>query len=111
MSVCGALAAELKHEAATTRRMLERVPEDKVGWRPHEKSMALGRLAGHIAELPTLVAPALKQDELDFAAGSFQPFSPSSVAELPEKFARNVAAAAELLKSQTDERMQEKGRV
>src|SRR2546430_11862995 len=110
MSLCEPLAAELQHEAATTRRMLERVPEDKFGWKPHEKSMALGRLAGHIAELPTLVAPALKQDELDFAVGSFQPFSPSSVAELLEKFDRNVADAVKLLKDQTDERMQERWR-
>ena len=111
MSLCEPLAAELRHEAATTRRMLERVPEDRFGWKPHGKSMGLGRLAGHIAELPTLVAPALKQDELDFAAGSFQPFSPTSVAELLEKFDRNVDAAVNLLKDQTDERMQEKWRL
>jgi uncharacterized damage-inducible protein DinB len=91
--------------------MLERVPEDKFGWKPHEKSMPLGRLAGHVAELPTLIAPALTQDELDFAVGSFQPFSPTSVAELLERFDGNVAAAAGLLKNQTDERMHETWRL
>jgi uncharacterized damage-inducible protein DinB len=111
MSLCEPLAAELQHEAATTRRLLERVPEDKFAWKPHEKSMPLGRLAGHIAELPSLIAPALTQDELDFAAGNYQPFNPSSVAELLEKFDRNVAAAAELLQQQSDERMNEKWRL
>jgi uncharacterized damage-inducible protein DinB len=111
MSLCEPLAAELQREAATTRRMLERVPEDKFGWKPHEKSMPLGRLAGHVAELPTLIAPALTQDELDFAVGSFQPFSPTSVAELLERFDGNVAAAAGLLKNQTDERMHETWRL
>jgi uncharacterized damage-inducible protein DinB len=91
--------------------MLERVPEDKFGWKPHEKSMPLGRLAGHVAELPTLIAPALTQNELDFAVGSFQPFSPTSVAELLERFDGNVAAAAGLLKNQTDERMHETWRL
>jgi uncharacterized damage-inducible protein DinB len=111
MSLCEPLAAELQREAATTRRMLERVPEDKFGWKPHEKSMPLGRLAGHVAELPTLIAPALTQNELDFAVGSFQPFSPTSVAELLERFDGNVAAAAGLLKNQTDERMHETWRL
>jgi len=111
MSMCEPLAAELRQEAATTRRLLERVPEDKFGWKPHEKSMALGRLAGHIAELPSIVAPALTQDELDFATGNYQPFIPSSVAELLEKFDSNVAAAVELLQNQPDERMNEKWRL
>jgi uncharacterized damage-inducible protein DinB len=111
MSLCEPLAAELRQEAATTRRLLERVPEESFGWKPHEKSMALGRLAGHIAELPTLIAPALTQDELDFAAGNYQPFNPTSVAELLERFDRNVADAAGLLSGQTDERMQEPWRL
>ena len=111
MSMCEPLAAELRHEAATTRRLLERVPEDKFGWKPHEKSMTLGNLAAHIAQLPTLIAPALTQDELDFNAGGFQPFKPSNVAELLEEFDRNIAAAGELLKNQTDERMNDKWRL
>ncbi len=105
MSLCEPLAAELRQEAATTRRLLERVPEESFGWKPHEKSMPLGRLAGHVAELPTLVRPIMTQDEFDFADGTYQPFSPTSVAELLERFDQNVAAAVELLKSQPDERM------
>jgi len=105
MSLSEPIAAELRREAATTRRMLERVPQDKLAWRPHEKSMTLGRLAGHIAELPSLVVATLTQDEVDFAAGKFQPFAASNVSELLEKFDKNVAEAAEALKDQPDEHL------
>ncbi len=111
MSICESLAAELRQEARTTRRILERVPEGSFDWKPHEKSMSLGRLAGHVAELPSLIVPALTQDELNFAAGGFQPFIPSSTAELLEKFDHNVNAAAELLGGQSDERMNEQWRL
>ena len=47
-----ALLTEFDHEMANTRKALARVPEDKFGWKPHEKSMTLGRLATHIAEMP-----------------------------------------------------------
>ena len=46
------LIRELEHEAATTKRLLERVPEDKLAWQPHKKSMTLGRLAHHVATIP-----------------------------------------------------------
>ena len=105
MSLSEPIAAELRREAATTRRMLERVPEDKLAWRPHEKSMTLGRLAGHIAELPRLLVSAVTQDEVDFAAGNFQPFTASNVPELLEKFDKNISAAAEALEGQPDEHL------
>ena len=97
MSMCETLAAELQQEAKTTRRLLERVPEGSFDWKPHDRSMSLGRLAGHVAELPSLIAPALTQDELDFATGSYQPFFRSSTAELLEKFDQNINAAVGLL--------------
>ena len=100
MSMCQALAAELQQEAKTTRRILERVPEESFGWKPHAKSMSLGRLAAHVAELPELILPALAQDELDFASGQFKPFEPKTTAELLEKFDRNISAAAEALQRQ-----------
>ena len=105
MSICGPLAAEMRQEAKTSRRLLERVPAESFGWKPHEKSMTLGRLAAHVAELPELVIPALTRDELDFASGAFRPFAPASTAELLEKFDRNIEAAAGLLEKQPDERM------
>ena len=107
MSLCEALAAELRQEAKTTRRLLERVPEESFGWKPHEKSMTLGRLAAHVAELPELIIPALTQPELDFASGDFKPFNPESTAGLLEKFDRNIEAAASMLEKQPDDRMGE----
>jgi uncharacterized damage-inducible protein DinB len=103
MGLSEPIAAELQREAATTRKMLERVPEDKMAWRPHEKSMTLGRLAGHIAELPSLVASVVTRDEVDFAADNYQPFEASNSAELLEKFDKNVAGAVEALKGQADD--------
>ncbi|MBV9925355.1 MAG: DinB family protein [Acidobacteria bacterium] len=111
MSLCQSLAAELQQEAKTTRRILERVPEGSFDWKPHEKSMSLGRLAGHVAELPSLIAPALTQDELDFATGQYQPFAPSSTAELLERFDQTVGQALELLGGQTDESMGQEWRL
>ena len=50
-NVASAFIAELQHEAATTRKCLERIPAEKFDWKPHEKSMTFGRLASHIAEM------------------------------------------------------------
>ena len=111
MSICESLAAELRQEAKTTRRLLERVPEGSFDWKPHEKSMSLGRLAGHVAELPSLLAPALTMDELNFASGAYTPFVPTGTAELLEKFDSTVNAAVELLSGQTDERMNDQWRL
>jgi uncharacterized damage-inducible protein DinB len=99
--------AELKNEAATTRKMLERVPEDKLDWRPHEKSMTLGRLAGHVAELPGMIRSALTLDELDFAARKLEPFVPKSTAELLATMDTKVSEALELLANQSDEQLRE----
>jgi hypothetical protein len=60
---------ELEREGAATRRVLERVPEGRNDWKPHEKSMPLGYLATLVARMPAWVAMMIKQDELDFAAG------------------------------------------
>jgi uncharacterized damage-inducible protein DinB len=97
------IIAELEREAATTRKMLERVPEEAFSWKPHEKSMSLGRLAGHVAELHGMFRAILTGDELDFASENYQPFAPANVSELLETFDKNVAEAVELLKAQTDE--------
>jgi hypothetical protein len=53
---------EMDEESKTTRKMLERVPEDKYDWKPHVKSMTIQRLATHIAELPSWTKMALETD-------------------------------------------------
>jgi hypothetical protein len=62
-----ALLPEFDQEMANTRRTLERVPEDKFAWKPHEKSMALGRLATHLAELVGWGVSVVEDDSLDLA--------------------------------------------
>ncbi|HKQ99301.1 MAG TPA: DinB family protein [Pyrinomonadaceae bacterium] len=104
MSLSELLLAELEQEAATTRKMLERVPENLFDWKPHEKSMALGQLAAHVANLfGTWFQASLSRDEFDLAES--KAFRPESVAELLSAFDHNVADASELLQAQSDERM------
>ena len=71
MSLINAYAQELERESHTTRKMLERVPIEKFDWQPHPKSMKLGHLASHIAELPSWIGMALNTSELDFAANPY----------------------------------------
>ncbi len=105
MNLIEPIIAELQQEAATTRKLLERVPPDQFAWKPHEKSMTLGRLAAHIAELYSFANPISTQDELDFATGNYEPFTPANLSELLEKFDKDVADAIEILKTQPDDRL------
>src|SRR5271168_1136601 len=70
MTTTESLLPEFDREMACTRRTLERIPEDKLAWKPHEKSMLLARLAGHIAELPGFGAAALTTEKVEFAERS-----------------------------------------
>lgn len=111
MGLSEPIITELQHEAVSTRKMLERVPSDSFTWKPHEKSMTLGQLAGHVSELPSLIVPTLTLDELDFAAGDYKPFIPANASELVEKFDEHVTAAVNLLKTQSDEQMHKSWRL
>lgn len=64
---------ELEKESIGTKKMLERVPADKMDWKPHEKSMKLKDLATHIADLPTWITLGLTTNELDFATTPYNP--------------------------------------
>lgn len=86
MSISSAFIAELKHEAAMTRKMLERVPMDKADWRPHPKSMTIGRLATHIAENTGWISEILGEDEFDFMAKGFKSYTAVSQEELLQIF-------------------------
>ena len=65
MALRDTILPEFDHEMATTRRTLERAPEDKPDWKPHGKSMTMARLAGHLAELPSFVATILRDDSFN----------------------------------------------
>jgi uncharacterized damage-inducible protein DinB len=96
MPMSQALLPEFDHEMANTRKTLERVPEDRFGWKPHEKSMTLGRLSTHVAELAGFVPATLESESFDFAppgAPPHQPKTAASRAALLEMFDSNVAAA------------------
>ena len=67
MPLRDALLPEFDHEMANTRKSLERVPEDKFGWKPHEKSGTMGWLSAHLSEIPAYVPVTLAQDSFDVA--------------------------------------------
>jgi len=104
MAIKDAILPEFDHEMGTTRRLLERVPEADFGWTPHDKSFPLGRLAAHIANIPTWVAIAMDGSEFDAAnAGATgRPQPPATVAELLQRFDDNVKHARAKIDEQTD---------
>ncbi|WP_028787769.1 DinB family protein [Terrimonas ferruginea] len=98
MSQIKQLLRELDNEAQTTRKMLSRVPADKFDWKPHQKSMSLRELTGHIAELPGWVPMVLTTEELDFAKQAYTPPQVSNTDEvlvLLEKSLENAKAQLE----------------
>lgn len=103
MKLQDVLLPEFDHEMATTRRVLERVPTDKLSWQPHAKSMSLGRLATHLAELPHWTNVTLTTDEMDFSKGDYKPFTASSTQEILDLFDKNVAAARSTIADATEE--------
>jgi uncharacterized damage-inducible protein DinB len=80
MSMTEAMLTEFENEAKTTRRVLERVPSDKLAWKPHPKSMSLGELALHVAGAPGVIVGWCAQDETNFT-GSPNP-TPASTDEI-----------------------------
>lgn len=87
------LYGDLDDEIAITRRMLERYPSGKAEWRPHEKSMTIGRLAAHLAAVPGYATMLLTTDGADFGAPSSAPKSLDSAAELLALYDANAAEA------------------
>ena len=92
---------ELDQEAPATRRLLERVPDDRLDWRPHAKSMALGALAAHLASLPRAIVDLARQATFDASQTRPRPAATNS-AELVRTFDENVAYAKEQLSAMSD---------
>ncbi|HEX2779254.1 MAG TPA: DinB family protein [Gemmatimonadaceae bacterium] len=106
MPLSAALLPEFDHEMKTTRSLLERVPESKAGWKPHAKSMSLGELASHIANLAGWGRYIVAQPELDFAPPGGTPLALPKYrdgAELLERFDANVAATRAAIARASDE--------
>jgi len=90
VSMAQAVLAEFHEEATITKRILDRVPGDKLTWKPHEKSMSLGQLALHIATVPGGLARILQQDGFDVAERSFEAPSPKNLDEIRAAFDQSV---------------------
>ncbi len=105
MTLGNQFIAELKQQAANSKKVLERIPTNNLTWKPHEKSTPIGRLGMHIAELPRSIAMTLETEGLDFAALPFKPVFPGTTAEIMETFDKSLAKAVEALEKATDQQM------
>lgn len=107
MGINEAFLGELEHEAATTRKVLERIPESAWEFKPHEKSMEMKTLATHVAEMHGWVRYTLDHPELDFAKMDYKQYAATSTQDLVDFFDKQVADAKEVLARTTDETMME----
>jgi len=97
------LVQEFREEAAITKRVLDRVPADKLTWKPHVKSMTLGQLAGHIAAIPGRISKLAQQESFDVLQGSFVPPQPNSLDEILGTLDQGVREAEPFLQGLTEE--------
>jgi uncharacterized damage-inducible protein DinB len=100
MALIDGLLQELEEEAQTTRRVLERVPENQLAWRPHKKARTLGELALHVANVPGGVAEFAVQSPVQ--APQFTDPSPNSASELIPALDQSIAKAKKLLRGMDD---------
>lgn len=91
---------ELREEVPAVRRVLERVPGDKLSWKPHPKSRSLGELATHVAQIPGMAERVANHEEF---TPNVAPASLGSIEEIREIFERNVRLAEELLSNMTEQ--------
>jgi uncharacterized damage-inducible protein DinB len=103
MSLAEALLMEFDQEAQTTKRVLERVPDDKLAWKPHPKSFSLGQLALHIAAGPGQIVAAAAQDTAEVP--NFAQPEAKSRQEVLETYSKSIASARATLKSMDDARL------
>ena len=94
---------ELNAEIASTRKCLERIPENLFSWKPHEKSMNMGYLALLVAEIPKWISETIEKSVIDFA--NFKHFQPKNTSELVSHFDENIASARNALKKVTNEEL------
>jgi uncharacterized damage-inducible protein DinB len=104
MPLIDGMLLELEQEAQTTRRLLERVSDEHLSWRPHEKSRTLGELALHVASVPGAVAELALKDQVQ--APNFIDPSPSSAREVVSTLDESIAKAKKILSGVSDEVLQ-----
>jgi uncharacterized damage-inducible protein DinB len=104
MDFLEAFVKEFDREMGATRKVLEQVPEEHWAWKPHERSMLLGRLASHVADLPGRAVQVVELETLLRQPG-FKPFHAATKAEMLEKFETSAAKAQQLLPTLTEEQL------
>ena len=92
-----AMLNELRQEADTSKRLLDRVPEDKLAWRPHPKSMSLGQLALHVASIPGDLSRLAQLDQFDAANANFEPAMPESKEAVVNALRKSLSEASDYL--------------
>lgn len=104
MAITDSLLPEFDHEMATTRRLLARVPDAELGWKPHDRSMRLGELATHIANIPNWCTAVVEHPLFDIAASGddLKPTVPAAMAELLTRFDAAVAGGRAALAGASD---------
>jgi uncharacterized damage-inducible protein DinB len=109
VSLSELLLPEFDAEAATTRRVIERVPDDRIEWRPHQKSFPMGHLAQLVAMIPGWTMHVLTKNEFDIAPreGPTAVYRFLPVDQLLKMFDQNVADARPLIERVTDAALQE----
>jgi uncharacterized damage-inducible protein DinB len=110
MSIAQSFLDEFEEQALVTRRFLERLPEDKLTWKPHEKSMTAGQLAFHVATVPGAVAQAVQNSSIPAPDFSIRP-QPASRAEVLQALDESLATARALLPKLDDGAMHETFRI
>ena len=107
MTMSQALLPEFDNEMKLTRKALERVPDDKFDWKPHAKSMTMGRLAAHLAELPAFGGAIVQTEGINFDKGEYKPLAAANRAEVLEAFDKNVAVTREAIVGATDDQLRQ----
>ena len=103
MKVMDWLAKQFDQETKTTRRHLERLPNDKFDWRPHEKSYTAGALASHLVQCVTWTTDIFAKNELNFDPATYKPYRAASSSELLEAYEKAVADGNRVLEGVDDE--------
>jgi uncharacterized damage-inducible protein DinB len=107
MTMSQALLPEFDNEMKLTRKSLERVPDDKFDFKPHAKSMAMGRLAAHLAELPAFATGIITTEGMNFDKGEYKPLTAANREEVLAAFDKNVATTREAIVGATDDHLRQ----
>ena len=104
ISMLEPMLSEFRQEAVITKRVLDRVPADKLEWRPHPKSMSLGQLALHVASIPGNLAKLTQLDEFDASKANFNPAAPTDLKEIHAAFDDSIRSAEDCICNMTEQK-------